>query len=148
MFLLILESLGSTELVFILVMALVFFGPRKLPQLSRTMGKHLAEFRRASEDFKRTWDREVTLEETSAQNSSTSPTIPEESSIWDAGQTTRALQPPTIEAVPADRVIPRQAIDRMEPVDLPFSEDADSNSAHDLSSPIDQPETPRKRDWL
>ena len=54
---LILESLGSTELLFILVMALVFFGPRKLPQLSRSLGKNLAEFRRASEDFKRTWDR-------------------------------------------------------------------------------------------
>ncbi len=54
MFLLILESLGSTELFFILIMALVFFGPRKLPQLSRSLGKNLAEFRRASEDFKRT----------------------------------------------------------------------------------------------
>ena len=63
MFFLILESLGSTELAFILVMALVFFGPRKLPQLSRTLGKNLASFRRASEDFKRTWDKEVTLEE-------------------------------------------------------------------------------------
>lgn len=44
-------------------MALVFFGPRKLPQLSRTLGKNLAEFRKASEDFKRTWEREVALEE-------------------------------------------------------------------------------------
>ena len=44
-------------------MALVFFGPRKLPQLSRTLGKNLAEFRRASEDFKRTWEREVALED-------------------------------------------------------------------------------------
>jgi TatA/E family protein of Tat protein translocase len=60
---LILESLGSTEFVFILVMALMFFGPRKLPQLSRTIGKNLASFRRASEDFKSTWDREVGLEE-------------------------------------------------------------------------------------
>ncbi len=63
MFLLILDSLGSTELFFILLMALVFFGPRKLPQLSRTLGKNLAEFRKASEDFKRTWEREVAFEE-------------------------------------------------------------------------------------
>jgi TatA/E family protein of Tat protein translocase len=61
--LLILESLGSTELIFILIMALVFFGPRKLPQISRSLGKNLADFRRASEDFKRTWDKEVSLEE-------------------------------------------------------------------------------------
>ena len=63
MFLLILDSLGSTELFFILLMALVFFGPRKLPQLSRSLGKNLAEFRKASEDFKRTWEREVAFEE-------------------------------------------------------------------------------------
>jgi TatA/E family protein of Tat protein translocase len=58
----ILDSLGSTELIFILVVALIFFGPRKLPQLARSMGKGLAEFRKASDDFKRTWEREVALE--------------------------------------------------------------------------------------
>lgn len=62
MYLLILDSLGSTELLVILGAALVFFGPRRLPQLSRQLGKSLAEFRRASEDFKRTWEREVNLE--------------------------------------------------------------------------------------
>ena len=46
----------------ILGAALIFFGPRRLPQLSRQIGKSLAEFRRASEDFKRTWEREVNLE--------------------------------------------------------------------------------------
>ena len=59
MYLLILDSLGNTELLLILVAALIFFGPRRLPQLSRQLGKSLSEFRRASEDFKRTWEREV-----------------------------------------------------------------------------------------
>ena len=63
MFALILETLSSTELLFILVVALIFFGPRKLPQLARSMGKGLAEFRKASDEFKRTWEREVALEE-------------------------------------------------------------------------------------
>jgi TatA/E family protein of Tat protein translocase len=62
LFLFILDSLGSTELLVILGAALIFFGPRRLPQLSRQIGKSLAEFRRASEDFKRTWEREVNLE--------------------------------------------------------------------------------------
>ena len=62
MFALIFESLSTTELLFILVIALIFFGPRKLPQLARTMGKGLAEFRKASDDFKRTWEREVAYE--------------------------------------------------------------------------------------
>ena len=62
MYLLILDSFGSTELLVILGAALIFFGPRKLPQLSRQLGKSLSEFRRASDDFKRTWEREVNLE--------------------------------------------------------------------------------------
>ncbi|HEU4794983.1 MAG TPA: twin-arginine translocase TatA/TatE family subunit [Pyrinomonadaceae bacterium] len=62
MFALILESLSSTELLVILIVALIFFGPRKLPQLARSMGKGLSEFRKASDDFKRTWEREVEME--------------------------------------------------------------------------------------
>jgi len=62
MYLFILDSLGSTELLVILGAALIFFGQRKLPQLSRQLGKSLSEFRRASDDFKRTWEREVNLE--------------------------------------------------------------------------------------
>jgi Tat protein translocase TatB subunit len=62
MFLFILDSLGNTELLLILVAALIFFGPRRLPQLSRQIGRSLSEFRRASDDFKRTWEREVNLE--------------------------------------------------------------------------------------
>ncbi len=63
MYLFILDSLGSTEFLVILGAALIFFGPRRLPQLSRQIGKGLAEFRRASDDFKRTWEREVNLED-------------------------------------------------------------------------------------
>lgn len=62
MVLLILDSLGNTELLVILGAALIFFGPRRLPQLSRKLGKSMSEFRRASEDFKRTWEREVNLD--------------------------------------------------------------------------------------
>lgn len=112
MVLLILESLGSTELVFILIMALVFFGPRKLPQLSRTLGKNLASFRRASEDFKRTWDREVTLDELDFNLEEDSPRSFNENSILDNAQVgEKRLQPPTIETVPADRIIPRETGD-------------------------------------
>ena len=62
MYLFILDSVGTSELLVILAAALIFFGPRRLPQLSRQLGKSLSEFRRASDDFKRTWAREVNLE--------------------------------------------------------------------------------------
>ncbi|HEY1404043.1 MAG TPA: twin-arginine translocase TatA/TatE family subunit [Pyrinomonadaceae bacterium] len=62
MILLFLESLGTTELLVILVLALVLFGPRKLPEIMRKFGKGLNEFKRAGDDFKQTWEREVALE--------------------------------------------------------------------------------------
>lgn len=62
MFLLILESIGMQELVLIGAIALIVFGPRKLPQMARTVGKVMAEFRKATSDFKDTWEREVDFE--------------------------------------------------------------------------------------
>ncbi len=55
-------SLGMPEILVILVIALIIFGPRKLPELGKTLGKSLAQFRRASEDFKRQWEDEVLIE--------------------------------------------------------------------------------------
>ena len=134
---LILETLGSTELLFILVMALVFFGPRKLPQLSRSLGKSMAEFRRASDDFKRTWEREVSLEESNSGIAANPVTLSNENSILNNETVSRSLQTPTIEPVTADQVIPRQHSE----IDTPQSSDATSFDADDT-------EPPRKRDWL
>ncbi len=60
--LLVFEFLGTTELLVIALVALIIFGPRKLPEIGRTIGKGMAEFKRASEDFKRTWEYEVEVE--------------------------------------------------------------------------------------
>jgi TatA/E family protein of Tat protein translocase len=57
-------SLGWPEMLLILVVALIIFGPRKLPEIGKTLGESLAQFRRASEDFKRTWESEVDYEKT------------------------------------------------------------------------------------
>ena len=55
--------LGFPELMLILVIALIVFGPRKLPEIGRTIGKALGEFKRATDDLKNTIEREVQLEE-------------------------------------------------------------------------------------
>lgn len=57
-------NLGMMELMVILVIALIVFGPRKLPELGKSLGKAMGQFKRASEDFKRTWEQEVDLEKT------------------------------------------------------------------------------------
>ena len=51
--------LGWQEMMVIFVLALLIFGPKKLPELGKTIGKAMTEFRRASSDFKATWDREM-----------------------------------------------------------------------------------------
>jgi len=56
-------SLGVPELLFILVLALLVFGPRKLPEIGRTLGRAMGEFRRATSDLKRTLDVELSTEE-------------------------------------------------------------------------------------
>jgi TatA/E family protein of Tat protein translocase len=57
-------TLGGPEIILILVIALIVFGPRKLPEIGKTVGKMLAEFRKASTDFKRTIEDEVEAENT------------------------------------------------------------------------------------
>jgi sec-independent protein translocase protein TatA len=51
--------LGYPEMIFIFFLALILFGPKKLPELGRTVGKALTEFRRASNELKTTFDREM-----------------------------------------------------------------------------------------
>ena len=139
-FALILDSLGSTELLFILVIALIFFGPRKLPQLAKTMGKGLAEFRKASDDFKRTWEREVALETARADDNSLLESQPPA-----AYEPVPATQP-IIETTASELAVPREnqsetfsealAKAPPEPVVIP----AEATQAE--TQPV------RKQDWL
>jgi len=56
-------SLGVPELLLIFAVILIVFGPRRIPEIGRTLGKALGEFRKATDDLKNTIEREVRLEE-------------------------------------------------------------------------------------
>jgi TatA/E family protein of Tat protein translocase len=58
-----LPSVGMPELIIILVIALIIFGPRKLPELGRSLGKSIGEFRKASNELKSTLEEEIRIEE-------------------------------------------------------------------------------------
>ena len=140
-FALVLESLGSTELVFILVIALIFFGPRKLPQLARSMGKGLAEFRKASDDFKRTWEREVALETTRADENSLLESQP--TSVYDPATSapTVTVTTPDSESVVARETQPQTFSEALaetppEPIEIP------AEAVQAEAQPV------RKQDWL
>lgn len=142
----ILESLGATELVFILAIALIFFGPRKLPQLARSMGKGLAEFRKASDDFKRTWEREVALEggPPPAHSMFNTNEIREDENIDNPDPNLAA--DPQLEPANSEWAVPRE--------DSPYAtaEAASESSAEPEPVPVPaettQPEPLRKHDWL
>ncbi|MEE3273234.1 MAG: twin-arginine translocase TatA/TatE family subunit, partial [Acidobacteriota bacterium] len=61
-------SIGGTELLVIMVIALLIFGPRKLPELGKSIGRGLSEFKRASNDLKRSLEDELSLEERNDHN--------------------------------------------------------------------------------
>lgn len=63
LFLFIFESIGTSELILIGIVALIFLGPRKLPSIARTIGKTMADLRNTTNEFKSTWEREVNFEE-------------------------------------------------------------------------------------
>jgi len=62
-FLFIFESIGTSEMILVGIVALIFLGPRKLPELAKKAGKIMAEFRGTASEFKQTWEKEVNFEE-------------------------------------------------------------------------------------
>ena len=64
-------SIGMPELIIILVIALIIFGPRKLPELGKSLGRSINEFKRASADLQNTLEQEIKLEEQKEQKPAT-----------------------------------------------------------------------------
>jgi sec-independent protein translocase protein TatA len=67
-------SLGMPELVIIFVIALIVFGPRKLPELGKSLGKSLAEFKRASNELRNSLEEEIRVEEERERTTKVTPT--------------------------------------------------------------------------
>ena len=74
-FFLFLESLGTPEMILIALVALIIFGPRKLPSIGRTIGKYTAEFKRASNEFRETFEREVQMAELEEKQTTAAKTV-------------------------------------------------------------------------
>jgi sec-independent protein translocase protein TatA len=70
-------SLGMPELIVIFVIALVVFGPRKLPELGRSLGRGIAEFKKATSELQNTLEQEINADEKRTKvAASTAHTVP------------------------------------------------------------------------
>ena len=63
MFLFIFDSIGTQELLLIGIVALIFLGPRRMPEMARKIGKIMSDFKNTTSEFKSTWEREVNFEQ-------------------------------------------------------------------------------------
>jgi TatA/E family protein of Tat protein translocase len=92
-------SIGLPELLLIFVIALLLFGPRKLPDIGKSLGKAMGEFRRASNDLQRSLEEEVAADELRAAKrevqEAVKPIPPGETAV--SAPATPAEQPPSAE---------------------------------------------------
>ena len=110
MFLLIFENIGTSELLLVGIVALIFLGPRKLPEMARKMGKMMADFRATTNEFKSTWEREVNFEDEA--NAMRTGNITESSVVAHEN----SILGPTSVATPEIRSIDREAFEKLAPV--------------------------------
>jgi TatA/E family protein of Tat protein translocase len=69
-------SIGMPELIIILVIALIIFGPRKLPELGRSLGRSINEFKKASNELRSTLEEEIRIEDQRERTTAAAPATP------------------------------------------------------------------------
>ncbi len=95
-------NLGLSEMIFIFLLALLIFGPKKMPEIGRQIGRALAEFRRASNEFKAQIETEI-------QNLETETSKPEILPPAKAVEGAIPNSPPPVVTATAEEVVPQQA---------------------------------------
>jgi len=129
------ESIGTSELILVGIVALVFLGPRKLPEMARKMGKMMAEFRGTASEFKETWQREANFEE-EAKAFDLSDLEPEPIARTQANPDETPILTPSVPAVKS-----------MDPSTFNFPP-AEGASSENIDLPTETSQTNDKKTWL
>jgi sec-independent protein translocase protein TatB len=134
LFLFIFESIGTQELILIGIVAMIFFGPRRIPEMARKLGKLMADFRNTTNEFKATWEREVNFEEEErALRTGTLPDV-QVARAEDTPKPDEPVEAPEVRIVDAEEVRAR----------MPIAEE----NLPDAEPPATKQINSDKRDWL
>jgi TatA/E family protein of Tat protein translocase len=98
-------SIGMPELIIILVIALIIFGPRKLPELGRSLGRSIGEFKRASNELRNTLEEEIRIEEQRDQRAAIR--AEQDAAVAAAATPTSTSPTPASPAPPANETVDR-----------------------------------------
>jgi sec-independent protein translocase protein TatA len=98
-------SIGMPELIIILVIALIIFGPRKLPELGRSLGRSIGEFKRASNELRNTLEEEIRVEEQREQRAAIR--AEQDSAVAAAAPSAPTPSTPVTPAPPANETVDR-----------------------------------------
>lgn len=133
MFLFIFESIGMQELILIGMVGLIILGPRKLPQLAKTIGKTMADFRKITTDFKSTWEKEVEEDSKMLKTFSSDP----------------EMDTPSIKPIEQPNLLSPQ-VKELNPAEIEklFPNKEIQPETAKIEEPQPEPITLSKRDWL
>jgi Tat protein translocase TatB subunit len=140
LYLFIFESIGMQELILIGIIGLIVLGPRKLPQLAKTIGKTMADFRRMTGEFKSTWEKEVEEDSKLLKTFASDPEMDTSTikPIEEPKQNLLAPQVKELSSAEIEKIFQNQEVQKTE---------IQTESA-EIEEPAPEPVTLSKRDWL
>ena len=141
-FLFIFESIGTQELILIGIIALIFLGPRRMPEIARKIGKVMADFRTTTNEFKTTWEREVNFEDES--NMLRTGDLPPESPTVSRENSILPTESPSEVVVPEIKQIDATSFDEIRAQ----ATENDSNDKDGVTEPEPSSDLTAKQNWL
>ncbi len=144
----ILESIGTQELILVGLVALIVFGPRKLPQMARKFGGILTEFRKVSNDFRQTWEREASMVQESFRiDSDDKPRLPE-SPVPREKESSEGIAAEALQDMPAIKEVSPEDFAGLKNGKIENIEDSAASMDPDPPEEAPEPDTADKRSWL
>ncbi|HUF04372.1 MAG TPA: Sec-independent protein translocase protein TatB [Aridibacter sp.] len=143
----ILESIGTQELILVGIVALIVFGPRKLPEMARKLGGMLSELRKVSSEFRETWEREASLDDSRFEERKIEPAVPRDIARREltAADESADSEEQRAQTDPEIREVSREEFEKST---MPSKEDSAASLDPDPPSESAEEPTGDKRNWL